>query len=284
MNNSKILQDENNNDNNSLSTFLINIGQNGDDNYQDDKKRGKRRSKNDNTGRTYVCNICGKAYLSYPALYTHIKTKHNSVGGGSSRGRGRPKKDTGDINTMKILYNPCNFEYFKHPERIGETKNIQNCIEIVFQELYSQIQSPKFKIYKKINEHPLLSKFYDSNSYNLPALDPENCKCDDVFFEYLVKVSKMCKDEYFYKILKFILLFRECLNYINREKTGNSEYADISNPEDAPEISNEFVTEFMEDENQFNYNKEEVIDLTQNLCQYMYDNNFTCSKLSLINI
>jgi len=240
MNNSKILQDENNNDNNSLSTFLINIGQNGDDNYQDDKKRGKRRSKNDNTGRTYVCNICGKAYLSYPALYTHIKTKHNSVGGGSSRGRGRPKKDTGDINTMKILYNPCNFEYF--------------------------------------------SKFYDSNSYNLPALDPENCKCDDVFFEYLVKVSKMCKDEYFYKILKFILLFRECLNYINREKTGNSEYADISNPEDAPEISNEFVTEFMEDENQFNYNKEEVIDLTQNLCQYMYDNNFTCSKLSLINI
>ena len=31
------------------------------------------------------------------------------------------------------------------------------------------------------------------------------------------------------------------------------------------------------------YNKEEAIDLTQNLCQWLYDNNFTCSKLSLIN-
>lgn len=186
---------------------------------------------------------------------------------------------------MKILYNPCNFEYFKHPERIGETKNIKNCINMVFQELYSQIKSPKIKSYNQISEHPLLSRFNNFDSIiNLPSLDPENCRCDDVFFEYLVKVSKTCKDDYFYRILKFILLFRECLNYVNKEKTGDSEYADISNPEDAPEISNEFVTDYMEDDNLFNYSKEEVIDLTQNLCQYMYDNNFTCSKLSLINI
>ena len=34
--------------------------------------RNKRRSKNDNVGRTFVCG-CSKSYLSYPALYTHIK-------------------------------------------------------------------------------------------------------------------------------------------------------------------------------------------------------------------
>lgn len=28
--------------------------------------------------RNYVCG-CGKAYLSYPALYTHVKTKHNGT-------------------------------------------------------------------------------------------------------------------------------------------------------------------------------------------------------------
>ena len=28
---------------------------------------------------------------------------------------------------------------------------------------------------------------------------------------------------------------------------------------------------------------DESIDLTQNLCYWMYENNFTCSKLSLIN-
>lgn len=36
------------------------------------KKTHRRRSKNDNEGRTYQCG-CGKSYLSYPALYTHIK-------------------------------------------------------------------------------------------------------------------------------------------------------------------------------------------------------------------
>jgi hypothetical protein len=59
----------------------------------------KRRSKNDSMGRDYVCG-CGKTYLSYPALYTHIKTKHNGkTPDGTNanqvqngRGRGRPRK------------------------------------------------------------------------------------------------------------------------------------------------------------------------------------------------
>ena len=37
-------------------------------------KKGKRRSKNDIEGRIYKCTNCDKTYLSYPALYTHIKT------------------------------------------------------------------------------------------------------------------------------------------------------------------------------------------------------------------
>ena len=65
--------------------------------------RSKRRSKNDNVGRTFVCG-CGKSYLSYPALYTHIKQKHNQVAPEgtnsaqyhSGRGRGRPRKPKPD--------------------------------------------------------------------------------------------------------------------------------------------------------------------------------------------
>lgn len=63
-------------------------------------KRAKRRSKNDVEGRVHICG-CGKSYLSYPALYTHIKTKHNGIEPGgtkaskerSGRGRGRPRKN-----------------------------------------------------------------------------------------------------------------------------------------------------------------------------------------------
>jgi len=63
---------------------------------QQSKIKGKRRSKNETEGRNYKCTQCERTYLSYPALYTHIKTKHSSQGDTpltSGRGRGRPKKN-----------------------------------------------------------------------------------------------------------------------------------------------------------------------------------------------
>lgn len=62
---------------------------------QSAKIKGKRRSKNEPEGRVHKCKQCDRTYLSYPALYTHIKTKHTAPGVGplhSGRGRGRPKK------------------------------------------------------------------------------------------------------------------------------------------------------------------------------------------------
>jgi len=44
--------------------------------HPEDPKGASRRSRKDEQGRDYVCG-CGKRYLSYPALYTHIKTKHD---------------------------------------------------------------------------------------------------------------------------------------------------------------------------------------------------------------
>lgn len=43
---------------------------------EDKEDKRKRRTRNDDDGRNFSCS-CGKSYLSYPALYTHIKTKHN---------------------------------------------------------------------------------------------------------------------------------------------------------------------------------------------------------------
>ena len=33
----------------------------------------RRSSKNDIERRTFICRLCGKSYLSYPALYSHKK-------------------------------------------------------------------------------------------------------------------------------------------------------------------------------------------------------------------
>ena len=47
--------------------------QDDDDEDNDGAGKGKRRSKNDVEGRDFKCSYCPKTYLSYPALYTHIK-------------------------------------------------------------------------------------------------------------------------------------------------------------------------------------------------------------------
>ena len=52
-----------------------------DESLEDDEdkiKKRERRSKEDNYERNYICG-CGKSYLSYAALYTHAKTKHQGV-------------------------------------------------------------------------------------------------------------------------------------------------------------------------------------------------------------
>lgn len=46
-----------------------------DQNHSNGLLKNKRRTRKDYEGRDYYC-LCGKSYLSYPALYTHIKTKH----------------------------------------------------------------------------------------------------------------------------------------------------------------------------------------------------------------
>jgi hypothetical protein len=229
--------------------------------------------------------------LSYPALYTHIKTKHNSNGTSSGRGRGRPKKDTGDpMNSIKMLYNPATADFFKHPERMGETSNLMASMTEVFREIYDlkhldRNKLKKIKHYENLGVHPFFRKIQEM-AHSPKVLDGENSKCDEIFADYIIKVSKCARKEFFEKVLKFVVLFRESLNIMNSDKVGNEEkdYTELYNAEDAPDISNEFVTEFLDTETAlFGFQKDEAIDLTQNFCQWLYDNNFTCSKLSLIS-
>lgn len=86
-------------------------------NYDDDgsgedgANKGKRRSKNDVEGRDFKCGYCPKTYLSYPALYTHIKQKHSKGPDGemrapptSGRGRGRPRKNVSNSVSLTELW------------------------------------------------------------------------------------------------------------------------------------------------------------------------------------
>ena len=102
-------------------------------------------------------------------------------------------------------------------------------------------------------------------------------------------------------MVKFILLFYECFNLnkskekkevnindINKnEENKKIDYSNLSNAESLPELCNEFYSEFMEPNNFFNLNNEnemnEILDLIQHFCIWLFKNEYTKSKLSLAN-
>ncbi len=53
--------------------------------------------------------------------------------------------------------------------------------------------------------------------------------------------------------------------------------------EHAPEICNELVTVYIEDNKTvFSIDRTDCIDLTINFCHWLFENQFTCSKLTTI--
>ncbi len=101
------------------------------------KPKQKRRSKNERNGRDYICG-CGKTYLSYPALYTHIKTKHggqNPCGTQqlqTGRGRGRPRKVRFSLAYESCSRTPCSWDKLRRDSRgqkpcTEREKETENC-------------------------------------------------------------------------------------------------------------------------------------------------------------
>ena len=72
------------------------------------------------------------------------------------------------------------------------------------------------------------------------------------------------------------------MEYFQKFGVYNS-YTEINNCEFAPEISNEFVTVFLDDpiNNRARLERPDAIDLTQHFCNWLFLNKLTCSKLSM---
>jgi hypothetical protein len=148
-------------------------------------EKQKRRSKTDQVDRNFVCG-CGKSYLSYPALYTHIKTKHEGASPegtssnlfSNSKKRGRPRKQLDDVDPDKLLADLDMFGGF------CDAKS-----ELVDSPLYEYIVH-----WETCKEYP-----------------EKNINCDDAFGMYLIDAAKVVNAQNFYQIVKFVESFRKCV-------------------------------------------------------------------------
>ena len=113
---------------------------------------------------------------------------------------------------------------------------------------------------------------------------------DELFFLYLKEFSKKTNKDYFWFMIKFEVLFRACINSLKDSivrKEDQSEnkkfYTEIYNAETVPEMCNDFFVDFMERFNFFGLNKEELIELIQHFCYWLYVNHYTQSHLTLLD-
>ena len=254
-----------------------------------DKKENneKIKGKKINLERTFICKLCGKIYSSYPALYNHRKQKHNSV---KTRERGRPRKNSGETNAEKLKYNPLDSSYFLKENRIGKTNlnDFEKSINQSFNQIYFNnknfFNKKNIIYYNNINEHPFLKKFlFDNHDFYIKIVNEKEIS-DNLFIDYLNKISLLVNPNYFTKLIIFITLFREFINFKKNSDNNLFEYTSINSAENIPFLSNEFINDFFSNNNLlFGFNKEESIDLILNFCHWIYINNFTSFKLSLIS-
>ena len=69
----QVFQPPNNIESSNISQPQINP-----ENNNEEHKKRKRATKKESDVRNFKCPHCDKSYLSYPALYTHCKQKHNT--------------------------------------------------------------------------------------------------------------------------------------------------------------------------------------------------------------
>jgi hypothetical protein len=167
----------------------------------------------------------------------------------------------------------------------------------VFDDIYVQFGDKCFKRPDNFTDHALLEMLFLEKEPILSEDKPKNEKtCDEAFYQYINYVKNLTNKNYFVLVMKFVLLFRECLN-ISRNKellnelengiNARREYSALRNPETVPEICNEFVTDYLENNDYFGINSErdrnEIIELIQHFCTWLYMNGYTMSRLSLVS-
>ena len=291
------------------------------DNQNLEKTKRHRRGKNETNERNYRCPDCDKCYLSGPALTTHRKTKHGYGTNGEKKARGRPRKDfSQNINNNNNNNNAINisahmkFSSFfmsaiRKPPSLDQTINDKTItLEIIIKNLeliFKQCQSELFKNIKDVKEYsfyelivnnwekeePEIQKeSYSSIIKNDVASNKIDCpNLDGIFYLYLKSVSKKTNTQYFWFVVKFIVLFREYINFMKKnlvkkedQTEKNIVYSQIYNAETVPEICNDFFVEFMDKYKFFGLNQMELIELVQHFCYWLYSKQYTQAHLTLL--
>lgn len=168
--------------------------------------------------------------------------------------------------------------------KCSEEKNSYNILEETFLEIFERYNNDIFP-HKESEKDPFLSiiKDYSEKEISEKSL---NLIADKIFYLYLREFYQETNKDYFHFMMKFVMMFRQCLNKIKSKESYEAAdtanyFTQKNNTETLPDFCNEFIMEFMEPKEYFGMDINELIEITQHLCHWLYINNYTTSRLTL---
>lgn len=201
----------------------------------------ERRSKDHSNQRNYICG-CGKSYLSYAALYTHAKTKHDGVFPEGTttlhkKKQGRPKKDewcATKINSEYQKFYDFNKE-FQHfldmiPGAREEREDSQKTLADSFPcEIFT---SSEFYEPILLNLEQICRELVASHGNNfLTQIDiivfeinnGKRLNCNEIFALFLIYVFRFVSKGFYRELAFFTVAYRLVMN-----KRGWSKYREMN--------------------------------------------------------
>ena len=160
---------------------------------------------------------------------------------------------------------------------------MQRITQTVFDDLFKgEYKDKLFSSPKSLEEDPILKDLINKKEKNETKAKNER-NCNEVFYEYLNTFKDGVNDKYFILMTKFVILFRECFDK-NKYKEDDKRVG-ILKPDGLPDLCNEFYGDFLESNDFFGINdqddRDEIIELIQHFCIWLFKNDYTKSKLSL---
>jgi hypothetical protein len=228
------------------------------------KARKKRRTKDEKDGRNYLCDICHKAYLSYPALTNHKKTKHiplirsdpSGKTDADKKTRGRPKKMYQGSSFLMEYENKIK-NFFDHDRR----KPVQG-FEILAMDsktLNTMLCSVKLKVldllnsylekkrYTSCEEHAVMKSLIISEETETDNnCVSKNKTIDEVFISFIRNSTVKTNVEYLHNLILYCLLFHESINF----NKSNPQFTSTESSQLIPEMCNNFII-FLTEKNYF---------------------------------
>ena len=278
-----------------------------EDIYSKSKPIRKRTSQGD---RNFICG-CSKSYLSYPALYTHVKNKHSGtfpIGSNAKRRISNPS----DENLMLMV--PASVEVFQHEfkELIEQIYNassaepkklILESIKVLFENQTLKTDSNLMNLRNEIK----VMIYVHENIEELEKIK-ESMTIYQTLALYLVTIFPYCSDKFYKEYIVLIIMLCHTINtkgnlFLNPEcapKKTTTEGGDVAvcskvKSKMIPEVMNLFIAEMFpvlysayvtqgmtfeflgkEEENIKN-----LILMTKYLCNWLFYNEFVDFRLEL---